>query len=182
MRLLQAAGVRGCCRFGDGAKGPGCARGMFCRDQAQVSADCGVGEPVPVADFHGQSKCGQRRDAPQALQCPDNRGVFAFICHRGDRLIEAVTAVRDLMPRLYSPLERTLRSVAGTERRNAGGPARARGVPVHACPPEYTMPWRYRSLEIRCRERLRSPRTSSRERTRLSALVESEPFRGLGVQ
>lgn len=38
------------------------------RDQAEVNADCGAGEPLPVANLHGQSKCSQRRDAAQALQ------------------------------------------------------------------------------------------------------------------
>lgn len=90
--------------FRDGPQGPGLSGRMLRRDQAEVSADCGAGEPVPVADLHGQSKCGQRRDTAQALQCPDHGGVFTAVGHRSDRLIEAATSVRDLLHRLKGGL------------------------------------------------------------------------------
>src|SRR5664279_4968816 len=40
---------------------------------------------------------------------------------------------------------------------------------VHAVPPDHTVPCRSSSLDVRCRARIRSPRTSSRARTRSRA-------------
>ena len=65
--------------------------------------------------------------------------------------------------------------VVGLERQLPGGvveplPAQPRVMrPVHACPPDQTMPCRSSSLLSRCRARIRSLRASSRARTRSRA-------------
>jgi len=41
---------------------------------AEVGADAGAGEPLPVAELDGKRETGQRRDAAQAAQPPGGRG------------------------------------------------------------------------------------------------------------
>ena len=59
------------------------------RHQAQVGADAGAGQPMPVADLDRQREGGQRADPAQARQAPDHRRKARLGGELGDLLIEA---------------------------------------------------------------------------------------------
>jgi hypothetical protein len=65
-RWCQAASTsnagRGCCGLGDRSVGSGTTAGGFAGDQAQVGADRGAGEPVPVPDLDREPEPGQGGD------------------------------------------------------------------------------------------------------------------------
>src|SRR5262245_41903036 len=54
--------------LGDRTLHPGSSRRVLGRDQADIGADRGPGEPGPVTDLYGQRQSGQRRDATQTTQ------------------------------------------------------------------------------------------------------------------
>ena len=88
-----------CCRAG----------GALGRDQAEVGADRGAGEPVPVADFDGQPEPGQRRHPTQATQPPHHRGVVAVVGHLQDRLVQPVPPLAGHQHGFEVGVERQLR-------------------------------------------------------------------------
>ena len=78
--------------FGDGparVARPGLG---FAWHQAQIRADRGAREPMPVADLHTQRKCGQCPDAPQAAKASDDICPAEVACHLGDLAIEQLAA------------------------------------------------------------------------------------------
>jgi len=77
-------------RLGDRAHRSAAAGGMLRRGQAQERADAVAGEPVPVADLHGQAEPGQRSDAAQAAQPGHHRRPCRFRGHGQDRLVQPV--------------------------------------------------------------------------------------------
>src|SRR2546421_195254 len=87
----QAAGV-GVTGLGDRTlAAAGAARGLA-GDQAEVGADAGAGEPVPVADLHGQPEPGQGGDPAHRAQPGHDRRPLRRGGGRGDRLVEALAA------------------------------------------------------------------------------------------
>ena len=60
--------------LGDRPLRPALPGGMLAGHQAEVGADAGAGEPVPVTDLDRQREPGQRRDAPQTRQPVHHRG------------------------------------------------------------------------------------------------------------
>lgn len=94
----QPAGV-GVPGFGDRPLGAVPAGGMLGGQEPQLGADGVTGEPVPVADLHGQPEPGQGGHPPQATQPAHHRGVLAVERHLGDRLVEPVPEVIKLLIR-----------------------------------------------------------------------------------
>lgn len=130
-----------------------------------VGADDGAGEPVPVAYLDGEGERGQSRDPAQARQPLHHWCELAAGGHRGDLLVEAVTASRGQHDGLVCVLERCL----GADHVEvlAQQPCVVRDRPRLAA--RVDDPRRSSNFDRRCRERIRSVRPASRTRNRSRA-------------
>ncbi len=107
-----------------------------------------------------------RVDTPRRQHNRRTTGVNSlFGGHLGDRPVQPVPAGRGQQHRLQRGVVRQLQP----GRSNRCPRSQTSCAPVHGCPPEYTIPCRSSSFDTRCRDRIRSPRTSSRARTRSRA-------------
>ena len=166
----RSAGV-GVPGLGNGPLGPGSAGGMFGGDEPQIGADSAAGESGPVADFHCQADGGEQRDSAQTHQRADH-GSVAFGRSEGrDLRIQTVPAVQRQFRRLQTglvggPQGRIIKLLPVQPGVVGISPGLAAGV-------DQTM--RRRSFEILCLALIRSPRTSSRARTRSRAASSAWP-------
>ena len=78
---------------GNPALDPAGTRGVLRGHQPEVGADGAAGQPMPVADFDGQSERGQCRNPAHTAQSRHHRGELRVSGHLLDRAIEAVAAI-----------------------------------------------------------------------------------------
>src|SRR5215210_2058050 len=86
----QSARVR-VAGLGDRALAAALPRGVLARYQAEVGADRGSAEALPVADLNAQRKRGQHAHSAQAAEPPDAVAPGWLCRHLGDRAIEPLS-------------------------------------------------------------------------------------------
>ncbi len=162
----QAAGV-GVAGLGDRALHPGRAGGVLGRDQADERADAVAGEAVPVADLDGRARTRSACEIPRRQPSRRTTGVNSL-----SPAISAI-AVSSRSPARghaqHGCRSRTRTPAALRRRRSAAGAASGRARRSRPARRSRRCPWRSSSLDSRCRARIRSPRQSSRARTRSRA-------------
>jgi hypothetical protein len=106
-RPRPAAASMGVPGLGDPALNPPISRGALAGHEAEVGADRGAGEPLPVGDLDTEPDRGQRRDPTQAPQPADRPDQRRGVSHLHNRGIQARDRTDDL------PLTRRLTCANG---------------------------------------------------------------------